>query len=483
MSKSQLPSKTYTTILDQDNDEKHNLEVIGRVLGIIRNDDYCYLVDCYNNDYKVSKHDRRKRLMNKYLISSREADSIVYSNNEQLELVKRTVKDNVKDWEKEIKQYQKQFNNLKDKNKSDNTAYKKRYYAGLIQKLQSKIIRAQEKSPSCCFGGKKLQKRITQYPNDYKSRQDWVNKRLFLSFMGNSGRSKGNDIIKLDVDTGALIARISDGLQSLCAFNSKTLPIGKVNFKHGNNSIKTNIVSNKAIYYKFVWNTRKRKWYAHTTVKISLEEQENNFNAKVKHSPVKVFDRTCGIDQNSGFITATIIDKHANPVNKLTLEHSHSKDISSLVSKLVVWAMNNGVYRFSIEKLKSLNYKKRKSNGSGSGLNRIVSRIPFGEFKECLNTIAGSYGLQVVEVSPYNTSKNTKYWSEDRFGVTVHEKASYLIARKSLGLSILRRDHFNDYPEENRVSWRAISLNDGSILCNSHDNSLVDSERVMGCGS
>lgn len=92
MSKKQLPSKTYTTILDQDNDEKHNLEVIGRVLGIIRNDDYCYLVDCYNNDYKISKHDRRKRLMNKYLISSREADSIVYSNNEQLELVKRTVK-------------------------------------------------------------------------------------------------------------------------------------------------------------------------------------------------------------------------------------------------------------------------------------------------------------------------------------------------------------------------------------------------------
>ena len=88
-----------------------------------------------------------------------------------------------------------------------------------------------------------------------------------------------------------------------------------------------------------------------------------------------------------------------------------------------------------------------------------------------------------MEVSPYNTSKNAKYWSEDRFGVTVHEKASYLIARKSLGLSILRRDHFNDYPEENRVSWRAISLNDGSILRNSHDNSLINGECVVGCGS
>lgn len=55
MSKKHLPSKTYTSLLHQDDMERFNLETIGRVLGVIRNDDYCYLVKSLNNGEKVTK--------------------------------------------------------------------------------------------------------------------------------------------------------------------------------------------------------------------------------------------------------------------------------------------------------------------------------------------------------------------------------------------------------------------------------------------
>lgn len=478
MSKNHLPSKTYTSFLHQDDMERFNLETMGRVLGTIRNDDYCYLVKSLNNGEKITKNSRRKRLMDKYLISSREAGSIVFSNTDQLALVKRTTEENIKDWEKDIKKYTKSFNDCK----GQKSPHKRRYYASLIQQTQSKIKRAKKKYPSCCFGGRKLQKRITNYPWDSEARQDWENKRMFLSFMGNSGRNKGNDIIKYDADSGIFIAKISEGLQALCSFHSREIPIGSSLFKHGKVSIASSIEDKKAIFYSFVWSSHKRQWYVHTTVKMSQDDQRDNLKRRTQHSPVKKFDRVCGIDQNSGFIAATIIDRHGNPISKMILNHTHSKDVSSLVSTLVIWAINNGVSHFSIEKLKGLNCKRRKSNNCGAALNRVVSTIPFGEFRSRLTSTAETYGVKVVEVNPYHTSKNTIYWGEDIFGSTIHEKASCLIGRKLLGLSISRRNHKKQHPKKNSVSLRVFNAQNGSTLHNNHDNTSSQ-VCVVDCGS
>ena len=43
----------------------------------------------------------------------------------------------------------------------------------------------------------------------------------------------------------------------------------------------------------------------------------------------------------------------------------------------------------------------------------------------------------------------TTQWKEDYFGQTIHEKASYLVARRGLGLSLKRRNrHHNSVCDE-----------------------------------
>lgn len=468
-------TKTYSTPFMQTDEELYNLSVLGKTLSVIRNDDYRYFVDCYRDGTKPTKQSRRTRLMQKYSISSREADSIVYANSDQFDLVKRTTNENIADWEKDIRLYRKKF--AEEKSPS-----KRRYIAGEIQSIQSKIEQSRNKYPSCCFGGKKLQKRITQHPEDTKARTDWNNKRLFLSFMGNSHRSMGNDIIKYDCETGCVTTKISEGLRSLCAFPTRSIPLGTATFKRGQDHINRSVSQKQATYYQFVWNSHKQRWYLHTSVRLNEIDQKKNRDEKTQHSPVKTTNRICGIDQNRGFITATIIDEHGNPIAKRTLHHTHSKDINTLVNSLVVWCINSGVGIVAIEKLAGLNHKRRKSNGGSAGMNRVLSTLPFGEFKQRLASTCATYGVEVKEVNPHNTSKNTVQWPEDIFGITTHEKASYLVARRCAGLQIVRRNPVSQHPEGNRVSRRALHENGGSILRNNHD--CTSSEvRVVSCGT
>lgn len=477
MSKASYIQKTYSAPLLQSEEENSLLHTLGEVLGKIRNNDYIYLAQCTKEGIKTTNNLRRKRLTSKYLISTREADSIVYANSEQLDLVKRTTESNIEDWHKDIEKYRKKFYD-------SSHPYQRRYFAGLIQSIESKINRAKSKTPSCCFGGAKLQRQVTLHPYDSDIRQEWINKRLFLSFMGNSNRSHGNDIIKYHPDTGILVAQISHGLQALCGFSDRKITLGKAVFKFGFSAIKKSIDLKTSTYHSIKWNHNKKQWYLHTTVRLSKDEQEENLKKKISQCPVKEKTRICGIDQNSGFINATIIDGHGNPVSRITIPHRHSRDIAALVDKLVTWAINNGVKRFAIEKLSGLNYKKRKSNGNGAGLNKIVSTIPFGEFKSRITSTAATYGLEVKEVSPYHTSKNTVQWTEDIFGTTTHEKASYLIARRLLGLSITRRNLRARHPKDNRVCPRAITSSYGSVLRNPHDKtSLYKDVCVVNCGT
>lgn len=461
-------TKTYYAPFTQTIEENGALVCIGNALSIIRNDDYCYLVDVYRSNSKVSKQSRRSRLMDKYNISSRESDSIVYANSDQLELVKRTTAENIQDWEKDIVKYTKLFNQQKGKNSS-----KRRYFAGMIETIQSRIERAKKKSPSCCFGGKTLQKRITQYPDDESARLDWDNKRLFLSFMGNANRSKGNDIIKYDTETGSVTASISEGLRVMSGLSSRKVVLGHARFKRGQNKINDSVNSNNATYYQFAWNTRKKQWFLHVSIRLTSVEQKRNRIEKVCNSPVKELTRTCGIDQNSGFLNATIIDEHGNPITNRRFEHSHSKEMSTLVSDLVTWCLCNDAGKIGVEALKGLNYKRRRSNNGGAGKNRVVSKIPFGEFKRRLVSTADTYGISVIEVNPAYTSRNTVQWSEPIFGLTTHDKASYLIARRALGLSINRRVH-KQYPDGNGVSRRAFIAIDNPILRNVHDSNSLE---------
>ena len=428
---------TYSTKLDLTKEGKNIIHTVGLFLSTVRNDDYSYIVSCNKKDKDIpSKLKRRSRLMEKYGISKREADYVVYSNSEQYQLALRTSQENIRNWNKEISHLHKKLptlHGLKKKNAIDSIAI-----------INKKIRLSSSKSPSCCFGGSKLQRKITQnYWND-SLKEDWNNKRLFLEFMGESGKTCGNDTIKINPDTGELTIKISSGMQKALRLQRREYVLGKVVIKHGKKNVHHSIEERIATAYQFQWDSNKKVWRLHVITRV---EKERLYK---KHGISHIPGRACGIDQNSGFVSCTIVDMHGNPIAQREFHHKHSKDIETLVHSIYLWLKKNHCSTVYIENLKSLSFIKRSSISSARALNSTVNKIPHHTFSTLLKRKMDICGGKCIKVSPYNTSKNTQFWKNEKYGKTIHQKASYLIARRGIGLSILPR-HIRQSPQGNGV--------------------------------
>lgn len=221
---------TYPSRIHLTKEGESILQAVGLFLSAVRNDDYSYIVSCYRKDKDIpSKLKRRSRLMEKYGISKREADYVVYSNSEQYQLALRTSRENIRNWNKEISIIRKKLptlHGLKKKNAIDS-----------ISVIEKKIRLSSTKSPSCCFGGSRLQRKITQNYWDDSLKEDWNNKRLFLEFMGESGKTCGNDTIKLNQETGELSIKISSGMQQSLNLDKREYVLGEVAIKYGKKNV------------------------------------------------------------------------------------------------------------------------------------------------------------------------------------------------------------------------------------------------------
>ena len=456
------------------------LEKIGSYLARVRNNDYVSLVTSKREDAEYSRKQRRL-YGRENLLTTRLTDTIIGENNDQLDFVLRTTKENVKAWKKDIASYEKKLDNGVKGKKKDRIVKE-------VEKINSKINNAEKRSPSCCFGGKKLQRDITLHPEDTLKKNTWEKKRLFLQFDGATGRSLGNDHVKLlpsdKTNTYLVVISLPEDLsrmiglekmnredQEKYGFKNKNYHvIGEVALKNkqGLKNIQYCLENNVSLSYEFVWSHAKQAWSLHVSTRINKEHIDSlNKKKIIKRIP----GRVCGLDQNSGFVTATIIDKNGNPIVKKTFEHSSSKDMNSLSHEIVSWCEDHYCGDITIEDLTTLHSRKRRSNSSARGRNYVVNKIPYGEFKNRLSHACELKSMRLSTVFAGGTSSMTTQWKESRFGVTTHEKASYLIARRGLGLSLSRRDrHHNSVCGEGHLAQDIVHSHTITVCDYSHDS-------------
>ena len=108
-------------------------------------------------------------------------------------------------------------------------------------------------------------------------------------------------------------------------------------------------------------------------------------------------------------------------------------------------------------------------------LNRTVNKIPYHTFSTLLKRKMEVCGGECAKVNPYNTSKNTKFWNSKKYGNTIHQKASYLIARRGIGLSILPR-HIRKSPQDNSVCLGVSHSKNGAKLVNDVHDSRINND-------
>lgn len=399
------------------------LTMVGDYLSKLRNDDYKYLVECSKKGVKPDRKKRREYLYSCGL-SKRYADSIILANKEQWQLADRTTKDNIKCWERDIFKTKKKLKNASSLVEEKRLRFR-------ISQIERKIIRRKNKNNSVCFGGRKLFHEIFSNPYDEKIQEDWFNKRLFLNFAGEGGRAYGNDIVKYNPDTKEIWLYIPQELANILSLDNKML-VGYAQFKHGGKDLARCISNNISVSHEFRWNTAKRYWVLDSTARFDKNEI-------VRHSHAMSDNRVAGIDFNNEFINVCIADKNLNPLYFKRFDFHGKKSIPELVVKVMDYLQYHHVGRIFCEQLSGMQRRQTSKISRSKGLNRVVSSMPTGDFAEKIKVLSENRGIKITLVTPRNTSKNTVMWPEEAFGSTRHDKASYLIARRGMGLSTKRR--------------------------------------------
>ena len=203
------PMKTFMSKIMFTSNGKYVLETVGGFYADLRNIDYATLLQAEKHGLEQPTKQQRRNLLYSYGVTKREADNIIYSNNEQWQLVERTTLTNINSWLKDIEKIDSQL--------EKDTLTPQRTHELITQKqqLESKIQSRQRKGHSVAFGGKRFQRLITRHPDNEEYVVERKQKRLFLEFMGDKSQTGCNPCVRVHPDTFEITLRIPEGMGQL----------------------------------------------------------------------------------------------------------------------------------------------------------------------------------------------------------------------------------------------------------------------------
>ena len=407
-------NRSYSDRLMSNPEEEEVLLLIMDTLGHYRRQDYA---DSYGGvgwgRSRFTTKDCVARL--KPFVGDVYAKSIIGDNDAQNSLAKRTLKENRKQWHRDVE--------AGEKSKASRSAKRR---ANRAQK--NLYVRTE---PTVCFGGRNLWRSAQTDPEsmvEFKFRRMWlgaVGRSDYIPTEGKRQKFHSNTNIRV-VDDGSVMVSVPFILrEELGASRSNPwVKVGEVHFHHGQDVIDQAKADGRSITYHIQRVAGHWKVRAQT----SLPEVERSSASK----------RILGVDVNAGHIDAWVVDEFGNPVGSPITIAVKKRGMANSVNILLAWAAQRGVTAVALEDTRGLQRNSTRGGKRGA-LNRTISQIPTGQLKELVRTACEDRGWEFELVNPAYTSKNADSWadvahrSEDR-----HQRASYLIGRRGLGFTIHR---------------------------------------------
>ena len=409
--------RTFQTAITFTETGQELLEELGTFLGMCRGKDYKSL------QQGMSRQARREFLYT-FKLNKREADNIIRTNDDTLAFVTRTAEMNISNWETDLSRIDATLH------KDDLPAFRRHSLTQKYEKLTRKIKERRLDPTRVVFGGRKAFSAWSKHPYDKDKYEDLVNKRLFLTFLGDKERKGGNTVISIDPETWSVSLRVPQFLDE----KHEYVKIGTINPKSGTQFLRHTLENNLAVTYEFMWHIKSRKWRLHFTV--DLPDSEKGSRASHGFIPGRVL----GIDTNAGHLDMSVVDSHGNVLYQETY-HYTEKDVDETISHVVRLAHHHYVEIIAVENLSGLTRNRSSKTLSSKNMNKKLTSMLYGKLHTRLESAAYSYDMKVVKINPAYTSKNTSLWPEAYFAGSQsrHVKASFLIARRALGLKLTRR--------------------------------------------
>lgn len=296
-----------------------------------------------------------------------------------------------------------------------------------------------------CFGTKQqFNKQFNLDLNHYSTHERWYNEFVKsrdknMYFLGCKNETSGNLMIQLKYDScsDTFDLQVRKIHKPYKKETDKYIQYSGLTFKYrkseliqvlANTNSKTD---SQPLTYRFV--RKQNKWYLQIMFEISFDKSEyitSKFNGVI------------GLDYNDGFIQLAETNKSGNLIKlqKYTLnfhgcENKAKTEIEQVLHNITTYAASVGK-DIVIENLDFKNTKAKQTKAiseQGKAYNRMLHSFDYSRYKQKLKEISYNQKVFLWFVSPRNTSKIGKQKFCNRMKLTVHQAASYVIARRYQG--------------------------------------------------
>ena len=306
-----------------------------------------------------------------------------------------------------------------------------------------------------CFGSKRLwQKQHHLEENGYTSHQEWLrdwrearSDEFFV--LGSRDETAGCQLCVATVaDDGSLTLRLRLP-DCLAPRYGKYLVIQGVRFAYGHAQVLSALESN-AEYVRY------RREHGEKAVRATGLGQAISYRFKRDQKGWRVFATTdmmevpvvtdkrrgaVGVDLNADHLAVAEIDASGNPIHAFRMplvtygksRHQAEAIIGDAVARVVAYARAAGK-PIVIERL-DFRQKKAELEGENRRYRHMLSSFSYGKVKAYFLSRGYREGVEVRQINPAFSSVIGRVKFMERYGLSVHQAAALVLARRLLGCS------------------------------------------------
>ena len=393
--------------------------------------------------------------LERYGIPARLFNAVRVSLDGKVASVKEQQKLRVDSLRRRIARAGREVSDVAARGRSDQAHHKKRRLVNLKLRLAGLQADIDGGRVRLCFGSKRLwRKQHDLEANGYASREEWLKDwrdarsgEFFV--LGSRDETGGCQLCAASIaEDGTLVLRLRMP-DCLAGQHGKHLVIEGVRFAYGHEHVLAALQSN-AEYNRY------RREHGEKAARSTSLGQAISYRFKRDARGWRVFASTrmmdvpvvtdqrhgvIGIDLNADQLTVAETDASGNCLNAWRAplvtygKNTHQAEalIGDAVATVVQYAKEAGK-PIVVEKL-DFRHKKAVLEGESRKYSRMLSSFGYGKVKAYFISRGYREGVEVHQVNPAYSSVIGRVKFMERYGLTVHQAAALVLARRLLGCS------------------------------------------------
>ena len=397
----------------------------------------------------------KSEYLQRYGIPARMFNSVRVSLEGKVASVKEQQKLRLDNLGRRVARAERQVAAAAERGRLDQVHQKRRRLANLRHRLTALEADVAEERVRLCFGSKRLwRKQHDLETNGYASHEEWLmdwrearSDEFFV--LGSRDETGGCQLcVAVIADDGSLTLRLRMP-DCLAAQYGKYLTIEGVHFNHGHEQVLAALGNNAeyARYRREHGDKATRETELGQAISYRFKRDERGWRVfattHMMDVPVVTDQRhgAIGVDLNADHLAVCETDASGNYVNAFSVplvtygksQHQAEAIIGDAVARVVAYAREVGK-PIVIEKL-DFRQKKAALEGESHRYSRMLSSFSYGKIKAYFLSRGYRQAVEVRQVNPAYSSVIGRVKFMERYGLSVHQAAALVLARRLLGCS------------------------------------------------